>query len=78
MCQVRPLLAGSLHLVSVVPVESFLVNHVACASFPFSERIRSSREEDDKWTDLCACNEPFCNTFAYLRAHTRWVSSSPS
>ncbi|KJH44726.1 hypothetical protein DICVIV_09250 [Dictyocaulus viviparus] len=28
------------------------------------------RDEDDRWTDLCACDQPFCNTFSYLRSHT--------
>lgn len=22
----------------------------------------------DRWTEVCACNEPLCNTFAYLRS----------
>ncbi|PIC34438.1 hypothetical protein B9Z55_014086 [Caenorhabditis nigoni] len=30
------------------------------------------KNEDDKWTDLCACDQPFCNTFAFLRTHTRF------
>ncbi|VDM57782.1 unnamed protein product [Angiostrongylus costaricensis] len=30
------------------------------------------KDEDDRWTDLCACDQPFCNTFSYLRSHTRY------
>ncbi|CAQ48393.1 Activin_recp domain-containing protein [Caenorhabditis elegans] len=33
------------------------------------------KNEDDKWTDLCACDQPFCNTFAFLRTHTRFNST---
>ncbi|CAE46676.1 Activin_recp domain-containing protein [Caenorhabditis elegans] len=36
------------------------------------------KNEDDKWTDLCACDQPFCNTFAFLRTHTRRTSQASS
>uniref|UniRef100_A0A1I8AD10 Activin_recp domain-containing protein n=1 Tax=Steinernema glaseri TaxID=37863 RepID=A0A1I8AD10_9BILA len=29
------------------------------------------RKDVGRWSDLCACDQPFCNTFAYLRSHTR-------
>ncbi|KAK0398452.1 hypothetical protein QR680_002594 [Steinernema hermaphroditum] len=29
------------------------------------------RKDVGRWADLCACDQPFCNTFAYLRSHTR-------
>ncbi|CAE46677.1 Activin_recp domain-containing protein [Caenorhabditis elegans] len=36
------------------------------------------KNEDDKWTDLCACDQPFCNTFAFLRTHTSRQEDSMS
>ncbi|CAD6195434.1 unnamed protein product [Caenorhabditis auriculariae] len=41
-----------------------------------TSQLGCHRNEEDKWTDLCACDQPFCNTFAYLRSHTRRRSSS--
>uniref|UniRef100_A0AC34Q5N2 Uncharacterized protein n=1 Tax=Panagrolaimus sp. JU765 TaxID=591449 RepID=A0AC34Q5N2_9BILA len=29
------------------------------------------QREMGKWTDLCACDQPLCNTFSYFRTHTR-------
>uniref|UniRef100_A0A8R1ESN2 Transmembrane protein n=1 Tax=Caenorhabditis japonica TaxID=281687 RepID=A0A8R1ESN2_CAEJA len=43
-----------------------------------SFRFVSFQNEGDKWTDLCACDQPFCNTFAFLRSHTRRTPSSSS
>lgn len=29
------------------------------------------QREMGKWTDLCACDQPLCNTFSYFRSNTR-------
>jgi hypothetical protein len=29
------------------------------------------QRELGRWADLCACDQPFCNTFSYLRSNTR-------
>jgi len=29
------------------------------------------QKDVDKWTDLCACEDNFCNTFSYLRTNTQ-------
>uniref|UniRef100_A0A0N5A0F7 Activin_recp domain-containing protein n=1 Tax=Parastrongyloides trichosuri TaxID=131310 RepID=A0A0N5A0F7_PARTI len=29
------------------------------------------QQVDGKWTDLCACDQHFCNTFSYLRTQSR-------
>ncbi|CAJ0929199.1 unnamed protein product, partial [Mesorhabditis belari] len=40
--------------------------------------IGCHKDDDEKWTDLCACDQPFCNTFSYLRSHTRKETGIPS
>ncbi|TMS38023.1 hypothetical protein L596_004838 [Steinernema carpocapsae] len=35
------------------------------------------RKDVGRWADLCACDQPFCNTFAYLRSHTRHEQNPP-
>jgi hypothetical protein len=33
--------------------------------------LSGCRSSVGRWSDLCACDQPFCNTFAYLRAQTK-------
>ncbi|CAB3406306.1 unnamed protein product [Caenorhabditis bovis] len=56
---------GSVCLVGILRDSNQVIR--TCGSTP----IGCHSNEDDKWTDLCACDQPFCNTFAFLRSHTR-------
>ncbi|GMT26274.1 hypothetical protein PFISCL1PPCAC_17571, partial [Pristionchus fissidentatus] len=36
-----------------------------------NQKLGCYRDIDDKWSDLCVCSEPFCNTFSFLRQNTQ-------
>lgn len=33
------------------------------------DRPMDCAENWDKWTEVCACDQPLCNTFAFLRSN---------
>ncbi|CAJ0602871.1 unnamed protein product, partial [Cylicocyclus nassatus] len=55
---------GAVCLVGILRENNQVIR--TCGSRP----LGCHRDEDDRWTDLCACDQPFCNTFSYLRSHT--------
>ncbi|VDO63894.1 unnamed protein product [Heligmosomoides polygyrus] len=62
---------GAVCLVGILRENNQVIR--TCGSRP----LGCHRDEDDRWTDLCACDQPFCNTFSYLRAHTRFAFQKP-
>jgi len=50
-------------LVGLLKVNSAVIR--SCGNEPLG-----CQRNVDKWSDLCACDHSFCNSFAYLRANT--------
>ncbi|KAI6229449.1 hypothetical protein M3Y95_00532200 [Aphelenchoides besseyi] len=60
-------------LVSLMVLKVLLADdEIKCFCDRFScpvDRPVDCSQNFDRWAEVCACDEPLCNTFAYLRSH---------